>query len=92
MRRNIFLGEFLLPPLIYGEGWGGVSMLMCFLNIFPISLFWWHVKHFRKGNGWHQLLEDSQMSLCINSATKASNNEGAHIWEWTDDAPGIEPF
>ncbi len=62
------------------------------MKIFGVSVFWRHIKGYRKRNRWHQLLEDSQMSLGINSTAKASDDEGTHIGEWTDDAPGIEPF
>jgi hypothetical protein len=48
-------------------------MLVYFLNIFFVGFFWRHVKRDRKGNGWHQVLEDSQMSLCINSAANGKS-------------------
>ena len=32
------------------------------------------------------------MPLGVNSAAKASDDEGTHIGEGADDAPGIEPF
>ncbi len=65
--------------------------------------FWglWHagfyfIWHYVKNNfirdAGHHLLEDSQVSLRVNSAAKASDDEGSHIGEGTDDAPGIEPL
>jgi hypothetical protein len=55
-------------------------------------LIWHYVKNNFKGNAGHDLLEDSQVSLGVNSVAKASDDEGSHIGEGTDDAPGIEPF
>ncbi len=55
-------------------------------------LIWHCIKNNFKGNAGHHLLEDSQMPLCINSAAKASDNDGTHIGEGADDAPGMQPL
>jgi hypothetical protein len=55
-------------------------------------LIWHYVKNNFKGNARHHLLEDSQMPLGINAAAKASDNDGTHIGEGADDAPGMQPL
>jgi hypothetical protein len=55
-------------------------------------LIWHYVKNNFKGNAGNHLLENSQMSFGVYSAAKASDDEGTHIGEGTDDAPRIEPF
>ena len=55
-------------------------------------LIWHYVKNNFIGNAGYHLLEDSQMPLGVNSAAKASDDEGSHVGEGADDAPGIEPF
>jgi hypothetical protein len=55
-------------------------------------LIWHYVKNNFKGNAGHHLLEDSQMPLGVYSAAKASDDEGTHIGEGANDAPGMQPL
>jgi hypothetical protein len=55
-------------------------------------LIWHYVKNYFKGNAGNHLLEDSQMSFGVNSAAKASDNDGTHIGEGANDAPGMQPL
>jgi hypothetical protein len=55
-------------------------------------LIWHYVKNNFKGNAGHHLLEDSQMPLGVYSTAKASDNDGTHIGEGADDAPGMQPL
>ena len=55
-------------------------------------LIWHYIKNNFKGNAGHDLLEDSQMSFSVYSTAKASDNDGTHIGEGTDDAPGMQPL
>ena len=52
----------------------------------------YYVKNNFKGDAGHDLLEDSQMPLGVNSTAKAPDDESSHIGEGADDAPRIEPF
>jgi hypothetical protein len=64
------------------EGWGELT----------VYLIWHYVKNNFKGDAEGHLLEDSQMSLGVYSTAKASDDEGTHIGEGADNAPGSEPF
>jgi len=57
-----------------------------------VWVIWHYVKNNFKGNARHHLLEDSQMPLGINAAAKASDNDGTHIGEGANDAPGMQPL
>jgi hypothetical protein len=73
------MGKVLLALLFKGVG----------------GIFWviWHyVKNNVKGNARHHLLEDSQMPFGVNAAAKASDNDGTHIGEGANDAPGMQPL
>jgi hypothetical protein len=76
-----FMGKILLAPLFKG-GWGDLI----------VWVIWHYLKNNFKRNVGHHLLEDSQMPLGINSAAKASDNDGTHIGEGANDAPGMQPL
>jgi hypothetical protein len=76
-----FMQEVYFPPFLRGARGDLIVWIIRY-----------YVKNNFKGNAGHDLLEDLQMPFGVNSAAKASDDEGTHIGEGTDDAPGMQPF